>query len=147
MCDASDRLKSSGWDESLFRSLLFCDCFEIGIHRVFTTHTIPRNYSIGPYDVLQQTPIAREHQSHFGSKRMWEERRSVGRVRHSLGTLLKIFCSTFFTGYPFQKPTLMFENRVSSLFQLFICVGMFLYWFIKFFTEVDHWNPDEFVGP
>lgn len=65
----------------------------------------------------------------------------------SLGTLLKIFCSTFFTGYPIQKLTLMFENRVSSLFQLFMCVGMFLYWFIKHFTEVDHWNPDEFVGP
>lgn len=146
MCDASDRLKSSGWDESLFRSLLFCDCFEVGIRRVFATHTVPRDYSIGPYDVLQQTPIARQHQSHFGGKRMWEERGRLGEY-DSLGTLLKIFCSTFFTGYPIQKLTLMFENRVSSLFQLFMCVGMFLYWFIKHFTEVDHWNPDEFVGP
>lgn len=81
MCDASDRLKSSGWDESLFKSLLFCDCFEVSIRRVFATHTVPRDYSIGPYDVLQQTPIARQHQSHFGGKRMWEERGSVGRVR------------------------------------------------------------------
>ena len=63
----------------------------------------------------------------------------------SLGTLLQIICSAFFTRYPIQKLAFMLKNRVSPHLQLFMRVGMFLNGFIKLFTEVDH-NPDEFVG-
>lgn len=116
MCCSSDGLDSSGWDKTLFGCLLFCYCFEVGIRCVFPTDTVPCNYSIGSYGVLQQ-----------------------------LGTLLQIICSAFFTRYPIQKLAFMLKNRVSPHLQLFMRVGMFLNGFIKLFTKVDH-NPDEFVG-
>lgn len=139
MCCSSDGLDSSGWDKTLFGCLLFCYCFEVGIRCVFPTDTVPCNYSIGSYDVLQQSSIVGQyHSQHDNNRRGWNE--------DSLGTLLQIICSAFFTRYPIQKLAFMLKNRVSSHLQLFMRVGMFLNGFIKLFTEVDHRNPDEFVG-